>query len=475
MYAITAVPFQLLLIQGVAGISSLLLCVMLVSLGVITWFQPHLRTVTGITIIVLSLASVLLTNLGGFIVGMLLGLHGGASIAGWTPREKPARRSPQPPQVQFPIPPPVTSAKARTTSVAHLLDPPAQASSAPATPADPDVDSVPDTVRTPAVSSSSTAPDPSIAPDPTTAPDPTIDPDGGHRRAGGSIAGAGSVLLAALLVVQFAAPPRAEAASVRPPTASEASFICTLAPWLCPPDKRPSTPSGGSTTTPGPAPTAGATTAPASPSPSTGIPLPNIPIPGLGPKTPAATAAPADAAARCRSGQRSGLRSLLPSVAAQLMGDCATAQNLGTLINDKKASSAGAPQGAAMPLRLQATKQTLTGLAYDGITTLQTASGPKQVLKLRASSIKIEGLKQTVTYPGGTMTLTADTATISGNINLYVLKQSGSAFGILPLTLSPSFPPPLVLPDMMFTNVDQSVALIQADSMTVPSVMITSA
>lgn len=85
LYGLTAAPFQLMVIQGVAGISALLLAILFTVLAVVTWFQPQLRVVTGLVIVVLALASILLTNLGGFLVGMLLGIHSGASIAAWEP------------------------------------------------------------------------------------------------------------------------------------------------------------------------------------------------------------------------------------------------------------------------------------------------------------------------------------------------------------------------------------------------------
>lgn len=85
MYALTAAPFKVVLLQGVAGISAILICAVFTLLAITVWVQPQLRVVAGFVVVFLAIASVLLTNLGGFLVGMLLGLHGGASMIAWKP------------------------------------------------------------------------------------------------------------------------------------------------------------------------------------------------------------------------------------------------------------------------------------------------------------------------------------------------------------------------------------------------------
>jgi hypothetical protein len=91
IYGVTAVPLSLVVVQGVAGISAIILAMCLAALGLLTWFDPRLRAVTGTLVIVLSLASIVLTNLGGFLVGAMLGLHAGVSMLAWRPGDPPAR------------------------------------------------------------------------------------------------------------------------------------------------------------------------------------------------------------------------------------------------------------------------------------------------------------------------------------------------------------------------------------------------
>ena len=72
------------------------------------------------------------------------------------------------------------------------------------------------------------------------------------------------------------------------------------------------------------------------------------------------------------------------------------------------------------------------------------------------------------------MTITAGTdVVLRGNVELYVLKQSGKAFGLLPLNLSPDSPPPLTFPFIVFTGVTSQVAYIKADSLTLEKGSIT--
>jgi hypothetical protein len=97
-----------------------------------------------------------------------------------------------------------------------------------------------------------------------------------------------------------------------------------------------------------------------------------------------------------------------------------------------------------------------------------------KALRFRADTVTIEGLRQTVDHPGAAMTLGGPrNVTLSGNVELYVLSQSGKAFGLLPLTLSPSSPPPLVIPYMEFTDVDSRIAYQGADELRFPSAQIT--
>lgn len=67
------------------GSASLGIGLLLLTLGLTMWFQPHVRVFASIAAIVLGLLSIPLSNLGGFFVGLLLTLLGGALSIAWVP------------------------------------------------------------------------------------------------------------------------------------------------------------------------------------------------------------------------------------------------------------------------------------------------------------------------------------------------------------------------------------------------------
>ncbi len=70
-----------------AGAGSLIIGVLLVVLGISLWFQKHVRTFAGTAAILLGLVSLPVSNFGGFVVGFLLALVGGALAIAWAPGE----------------------------------------------------------------------------------------------------------------------------------------------------------------------------------------------------------------------------------------------------------------------------------------------------------------------------------------------------------------------------------------------------
>lgn len=80
-----SLKFPLVVQVGVAGVSGLLAGILMVVMGLSVWIAPNYRVFAGIATILLSLASFLTSNLGGFLIGMLLGLVGGSLACAWTP------------------------------------------------------------------------------------------------------------------------------------------------------------------------------------------------------------------------------------------------------------------------------------------------------------------------------------------------------------------------------------------------------
>ncbi|MEU1023955.1 DUF6114 domain-containing protein, partial [Streptomyces sp. NPDC005904] len=77
-----------------AGAGSLIIGVLLVVLGLTMWFQPHSRIFAGVAAILLALVSLVVSNFGGFVIGFLLALLGGALGVSWAPARPAAAVAP---------------------------------------------------------------------------------------------------------------------------------------------------------------------------------------------------------------------------------------------------------------------------------------------------------------------------------------------------------------------------------------------
>ena len=88
-------PLGVVLHIGLQGLAGYLLPAVMVLCGLLLWFSPAQRAFYGVLSVLLSLGTWLTSNLGGFIVGMLLGLVGGSLAFGWSPRRPaPAAQAP---------------------------------------------------------------------------------------------------------------------------------------------------------------------------------------------------------------------------------------------------------------------------------------------------------------------------------------------------------------------------------------------
>jgi hypothetical protein len=77
-------PLQLVIHIGIQGLAGYLIPVMLLLCGLLLWFSPAQRNFYSLLAMVLALGSWITSNLGGFFLGMLLGLVGGALAFAWT-------------------------------------------------------------------------------------------------------------------------------------------------------------------------------------------------------------------------------------------------------------------------------------------------------------------------------------------------------------------------------------------------------
>lgn len=94
LVTIALAPLSFSIHQGMPGVASWLCGVILVLCGVLACTQPQQRSFFGILAVLFSLGSFVTSNLGGFLLGLLLGLVGGGLIFAWTPRPEVAPEQP---------------------------------------------------------------------------------------------------------------------------------------------------------------------------------------------------------------------------------------------------------------------------------------------------------------------------------------------------------------------------------------------
>ncbi|PWK65061.1 hypothetical protein BCL76_11348 [Streptomyces sp. CG 926] len=86
-------PLKIMLQQGVAGIPSVLMGIVMIVLGLTAWFSPPQRSLAGVLTTLIATAALVLSNLGGFLIGTLLGILGGGLMFAWQPHVARGARS----------------------------------------------------------------------------------------------------------------------------------------------------------------------------------------------------------------------------------------------------------------------------------------------------------------------------------------------------------------------------------------------
>ena len=94
---------KLLLVSGTVVWAGILIGALVVTMGLFMWFSPQFHQVLGILAVLFSIVSLITSNLGGFLIGLLFGVIGGSMAFAWTPLPVKAEQAmvpaaPQPPQ-----------------------------------------------------------------------------------------------------------------------------------------------------------------------------------------------------------------------------------------------------------------------------------------------------------------------------------------------------------------------------------------
>jgi hypothetical protein len=81
--------FRYVLVAGTVIWAGVLIGLLVCAMGLFFWLAPQFRQLVGILAAVFSVVSLITSNFGGFIIGMLLGSFGGAMGFAWTPLQAP--------------------------------------------------------------------------------------------------------------------------------------------------------------------------------------------------------------------------------------------------------------------------------------------------------------------------------------------------------------------------------------------------
>ncbi|SFT53471.1 hypothetical protein SAMN04487904_103168 [Actinopolyspora lacussalsi subsp. righensis] len=80
-------------LRTTAGISALVIGVVMIACALSFWIRPEWRLSAGIVALLLSLVALVVVNLGSFLVGTTLGVIGSSLAIAWSPRRAPGRET----------------------------------------------------------------------------------------------------------------------------------------------------------------------------------------------------------------------------------------------------------------------------------------------------------------------------------------------------------------------------------------------
>lgn len=87
------VDFSIIVLTGLTGLGGWVSGGGMILCGLGAWAAPSQRYVIGVVGLLLAVASLVLSNLGGWFIGMFFGIIGGAMVLAWGPRRPRTRRA----------------------------------------------------------------------------------------------------------------------------------------------------------------------------------------------------------------------------------------------------------------------------------------------------------------------------------------------------------------------------------------------
>ena len=409
---------KLVIYIGIGGVFGFLIGVLLITAAIAVWVNPAHRGFYGIAGVILGIASFPASNLGGFFLGMLLAVIGGALAFAWTP---------SPPAGSLATPPATAGIPG---SAGDRLDEPTGPTGGLATPG-------PGTSGGDADHGTGSG----RAGDGTPREGATGDADGEGHWAGeyGSGDGpapqgsAGRTLALAVMPLAMAAGMAGSGATATP----QPTPTCVLGVICMPGSSSPATPSPSGT-----------------PSPTSGTPAPS---PGGSPTTsPTPTGQPAPGP----SAPGAGRPSAGPTGSAAARAKKAMMR--------KATASAGLVAPTSFSV-ITAGSATMDHFVYQGTVQMPSAGGGTvTMMKFTASSLALSGdAADAITESGVTVVTSSSTMSFDGSVVLYTTKLSGSLAGV-PVTFTPTTISDLLL---KFTNLVTGAVPITLTAVTTEQAM----
>ncbi|MGC4876873.1 DUF6114 domain-containing protein [Micromonospora sp. DT43] len=460
--------------MGPTGFLSWLIPTILVTCGLLMWLSPTQRIFYAIVGAVTAVYSLIGVNLGGFFIGMLLGMVGSALGFAWVPAKGAAAVSP----------PTAEEPDDRLTEDGETGDEPALVDELlPARQREDETTGLlTDTIPQPRGTLREPAPH---ASDATEAP-PVVEPEAPQTRS--TMARDPKTYVVTLLLLSLASAGLTTVDGASPVRAAELS---------CPTPSsstRPSTPAAPASPSPSLSPSPSATS-----EKSDGNLITDI-VDGIGDlltggddeaersttdSSAAATAEPTSGAARASqpatpSAAPTRTASATPSVTrtATTPGTpCASPKpNKPAPVEPGKplpklAADPDMPTVAATPAKLTGSKVVMTGLRFRGVEPLRTANGEMKALKFTMSRAVTSDFALLVAGPsGGSLLSETNELTIDGDVTFYATRFVGRFLGIK-VTLTPDLPFPDGIPitsplPLTFTDPQIDLAFISCHTLT---------
>ena len=448
---------------GPQGFLSYLLPLMLLICGLLSWFTPAQRVFYGIIALLAALYSFIGLNLGGFFVGMVLGIVGGGLVIAWGPPRVPPGAEPGSP----------APGGEPNDADPHDAERPA------------DVDETQvikvvgydDRARGQQIRSATQST--SVLPGPADRPTKSgnVVQRLGKSQKAMVIALIPLAVTATVLVAGSTLPASAdECPAGLPRTSASAPRPGAKAKNAAPANRKsPSVPPKRATTS-----------HPPSDSSSSesgndfidgfknfidgvgnlfGVNNAESPSPSVSP-SPSKSASKSSSASKSHAKSASALRS--PSVKPSSRDDDAV-PCLGNRLYGLTANPNGIPPVAEKPGLMEVSSLKMYGMSYDGVVDMPTKNGGSyEALKFSMDKAVSKPFTLTVTEPdNATTVVTSDRLVTEGTVRFYTSKFKGKLFGFIPVTFTPEHPPPPTfgLP-LWFTKAKIELAYVRADDVT---------